>query len=183
MASATKYAPEMTYRKADVVPRRRDLKVPIFTIDAPEAAARAVAEVIGDFAYEHFVVLYVDVRNKVMGYDVSTEMSPIEIAVTSQSIIRNALLMAAIGVVTAHQHPSGDPTPSTHDEALWERLREQAKIMQLAVLDNLVVGDGRYYSEVENGIGAFKKNPGGRVVYPKLTGPEAIRLTSNPRRR
>lgn len=180
MASKTKYAPQMTYRKAEVVPRRVDLKLPTFRVTQPREAAQLVAELVSDFAYEHFIVLYFDVRNNVIGYDVSTEMSPVGVAVVPQSVVRNALLMAAPAIMTAHNHPSGDPEPSAQDEQLWKLLRKMADVMHIVVLDNLVVGDGKYYSEVENGVGAFKKNPAGEVVY-QIPPPPTIHLSSRKR--
>jgi DNA repair protein RadC len=57
------------------------------------------------------------------------------------------------GLVTVHNHPSGDPTPSPEDEALTTKLCAAATLLDLALLDHVIVGDeGRYYSFREAGL-------------------------------
>ena len=53
---------------------------------------------------------------------------------------------------TLHQHPSGDPTPSSEDIAITRRLKEAGDIMGIKVLDHIIVGDGEYLSFVERGL-------------------------------
>jgi DNA repair protein RadC len=64
-----------------------------------------------------------------------------------REIFKAAILANAAGIVLAHCHPSGDPTPSLEDRVLTKRLYECAQILQIDFLDHLVIGhDGRYYS-------------------------------------
>jgi DNA repair protein RadC len=54
-------------------------------------------------------------------------------------------------VILAHNHPSGDPSPSEEDRDLTRRLAEAGRLLGIDVLDHVVVADGRHYSFQENG--------------------------------
>jgi DNA repair protein RadC len=56
------------------------------------------------------------------------------------------------GSFTLHQHPTGDPTPSSEDIAITKRLKEAGEIMGIKLLDHIIVGDGEYLSFVERGL-------------------------------
>ncbi len=93
------------------------------------------------------MVLFLSIRNQAVGYLLLTEGSPVGVGVHPQGIFQEALLVNAAGLVTAHQHPSGDVTPSAEDYALWTRLKEASQIMGMGLVDNLVIGQDRYFSE------------------------------------
>lgn len=124
--------------------------------DGPTDAATAAAKLIGRRAYEVFLVMYLNVKNCVIGYEEFTDGSPDSVTIMSSGLIRNALLSGARAIITVHQHPSGDPTPSSDDMRLWERILRQAELMEILVLDNLIVTNDRYYSERE---GATREIP------------------------
>jgi DNA repair protein RadC len=56
------------------------------------------------------------------------------------------------GSFTLHQHPTGDPAPSSEDIAITRRLKEAGEIMGIKVLDHIIIGDGEYLSFVERGL-------------------------------
>jgi DNA repair protein RadC len=130
-----------------VVKRERSgARLPALTVNDPMDAAGAALELIGDRAYEVFLVLYLNARNCVTGYEELTQDDLSGVAVTTSSLVRNALLSGARAIITCHQHPSGDPHPSDDDEHLWRRLDRQAREMDIMVLDNLVITNTGYYS-------------------------------------
>lgn len=118
-------------------------------VQSPRDAAEGARRLIGDRAYEVFLAMYLDTRNRVIGYDEFTEGSLSAVSVATNSVVRNALLVGALGIITAHQHPSGHLEPSPDDLTLWERLRRQCELMQIQLLDNLIVTQDGYYSEME----------------------------------
>lgn len=63
-----------------------------------------------------------------------------------REVFKSAVLSNAAGIILAHNHPSGDPSPSREDFELTRRLCDAGKIMGIEILDNLVVGDGRALS-------------------------------------
>ncbi len=68
-----------------------------------------------------------------------------------REIFQKALLCNASNIVLAHNHPSGDVTPSREDKCIYRRIKEASTIMGIPFLDNLIVGD-TYYSFAEHGI-------------------------------
>ena len=55
-------------------------------------------------------------------------------------------------MILVHNHPSGDPTPSAEDIELTRKLVEAGKMMDLAILDHVVIGEGRFVSLKERGL-------------------------------
>jgi DNA repair protein RadC len=68
-----------------------------------------------------------------------------------REVFKVALLANAAAVIVAHNHPSGDPTPSPDDVDLCGRLRQAAALIGIDLLDFLVIGDGCYHSFQEMG--------------------------------
>ena len=81
----------------------------------------------------------------------SCNCTGIETICSSREIFIKALLCGASGIVIAHNHPSGDTTPSKEDIESYNRLKEAVRVIGINVLDSVIVGDG-HYSFVENGI-------------------------------
>src|SRR6266481_1965610 len=74
-----------------------------------------------------------------------------------REVFRPALLAAAYAIIIVHNHPSGDPTPSSADHSLTRRLAEAAELLQIKLLDHVIIGspgDGRapYFSFKEAGV-------------------------------
>jgi DNA repair protein RadC len=63
-----------------------------------------------------------------------------------REVFANAIRKGASGVILAHNHPSGDPTPSKEDIAITKQLVKAGKILGIGVLDHIVIGDGCYVS-------------------------------------
>ena len=63
-----------------------------------------------------------------------------------REVFSAAVRRSAAAVVFAHNHPSGDPTPSREDYATTERLVECGRLLGITVADHLIIGDGRYMS-------------------------------------
>jgi DNA repair protein RadC len=111
----------------------------------PEAAYRLVrplmdAATSGD-SQETFFTLLLDTKNKVIG-------SPVECCrglldqcpMHPREIFREAVRQSAAGMILAHNHPSGDPTPSKEDIDITLRLVEAAKILGIRVVDHVICG-------------------------------------------
>lgn len=67
-------------------------------------------------------------------------------------VFRAALLANAPTIILAHNHPSGDPTPSPDDIAVTRALVQAGQLLNISVADHLIVGDRAYYSLKEHGI-------------------------------
>lgn len=116
-------------------------------ISTPIDAVQAIRDFIGSRASECFVVLYLSIRNQAVGYLLLTEGNPVGVGVHPQGLFQEGLLVNGSGFITAHQHPSGNSSPSNDDFALWKRLREAGVIMGMPCVDNFVITPTHYYSE------------------------------------
>lgn len=76
----------------------------------------------------------------------SVNMSIVDI----KSVMQKALLCNATNIVLAHNHPSGDCSPSMADIKVTQRLNEASKMMDVNFCDHIIIGNG-YYSFQENG--------------------------------
>ena len=101
---------------------------------------------LGDDPRERFCAVYLDSRHRpiaVHDAHVGTcDSSPVH----PREVFGPAVALAATALVVAHNHPSGDPTPSEQDRAVTERLRQAGELLGIGLLDHVVIGDRRYYS-------------------------------------
>lgn len=97
-------------------------------------------------AQEEVVVLSLTVKHAIIRHDVVAVGSVSSAYPTVADIFRPALLCGAGAVIVAHNHPSGDPTPSPEDMAITCRLLEAGRVFGIDVVDHLVVGAGEVVS-------------------------------------
>jgi hypothetical protein len=69
-----------------------------------------------------------------------------------REIFSKALLVGAVGIILAHNHPSGYSEPSMADFSLTKRIKEAGKLLNVELLDHIVVGNNCYLSLCEEGI-------------------------------
>lgn len=115
-------------------------------IDSPGTAAAALSHDLMWMTQEHFAVLLLDVKNRLLGTQVITIGSATETLAPPREIFREALRQGATRVIVAHNHPSGSLEPSTEDLNLTERLLAGAKLLDLPLLDHLILGQGNWVS-------------------------------------
>lgn len=99
---------------------------------------------------ESFYIFTLDTKNKITGiFEVSRGSLNASI-VHPREVFKRAILQNANTIICLHNHPSGDPTPSTEDISVTERLVEAGKIIGIRVLDHIIVADeNKYCSLVE----------------------------------
>ncbi len=100
---------------------------------------------------ELFKVLFLDAKNRVLGTEVLFEGTLTAGAVYPREVVKKALDYRAASVIFAHNHPSGDPEPSSADYAITRRLVFACMSMGITVHEHLVIGDRRYYSFADAG--------------------------------
>ncbi len=119
------------------------------------AAADAVAWFqprLGALAREELHALLLDRRHRVLAYRVVSCGNDAHTIVDPRQIYREALLHRAGAVIVAHNHPSGDPTPSAADVEVTLRLVEAGRLLGVELLDHIVLGGGRWCSLREQGL-------------------------------
>ena len=101
-------------------------------------------------AKEQFVVILLNSKNKVIGTEVVSEGSLSSSIVHPREVYGPAILHHAAAIMVAHNHPSGDPKPSLEDEEVTRMLSRSGKVLGIPMIDHVIIGDGNYYSFLEN---------------------------------
>lgn len=100
---------------------------------------------------EHFRVLLLNTKHRVIRIETVTIGTLNSSPVHPREVFKPAIKHGACAVVLAHNHPSGDPEPSSQDLQLTQRLVEAGRLIGIEVLDHIIVGDGRFVSLKERG--------------------------------
>jgi DNA repair protein RadC len=117
----------------------------------PRDAAAFLLPAFGSRAVEHFGVVLLDSKHRVIRTTVVAVGTLNSTAVQPREVFREAMLGAAAAVVVFHNHPSGDPGPSPEDMELTRRLTSAGRLVGIDVVDHIVLGDLRYCSFKEMG--------------------------------
>jgi DNA repair protein RadC len=101
---------------------------------------------------EHFVALLLDTKNGVLRTKTVSIGDLSSSIVTPREVFKEAIRHSAASLIVAHNHPSGDPTPSPDDAAVTRRLQEAGELLGIELLDHIVLGDQRFVSLKEKGM-------------------------------
>lgn len=122
-------------------------------ISSPATAAQLLMTEMGHLEQEHFRVLYLDTRSRLLGsetlYVGSLNVSGIRVA----EVFREAIRRNCATIMVAHNHPSGDPTPSPEDVEVTRQLVTAGRLLNIEVVDHLIIGRQRFVSLRERGLG------------------------------
>ncbi len=120
-------------------------------LSSSELAEELILE-MKDYEQEHFIVLYLNAKNEVL------KKKTLFIGTLNQSvahpreIFKIAVKTSTARMIIAHNHPSGNPSPSKQDIIFTERIVECGMLMGIEVLDHLIIGDKSYISLKEQGV-------------------------------
>jgi DNA repair protein RadC len=122
-------------------------------INSPAEAAALVQYEMSGLEQEHLRVILLDTRNRVLDiveiYRGSVNSSQVHIG----EVFKPAIRRNATAIIVIHNHPSGDPTPSPDDVAVTRAILQAGKLLDIDVLDHMVIGQGRWVSLKERGLG------------------------------
>jgi DNA repair protein RadC len=91
---------------------------------------------------EIFACLFLDAQCRVIRYEELFQGTINEAKVYPREVVKRSLELNASAVIFAHNHPSGDPTPSVADKLITERLKLALAVIDVKVVDHLVIGEG-----------------------------------------
>jgi DNA repair protein RadC len=110
-------------------------------ITSSDTAKAAIQDKLNGHQCEVFACLFLDSKHRVLAWVEMFRGSINTATVHPREVVKEALRLNAATVILAHNHPSGDSTPSREDIALTDKLREILKVIDVKVLDHLIVGD------------------------------------------
>ena len=111
-------------------------------MDTPELVWELLGTEMRALHRESLRVILLDTRYNLLRVEEISLGSLNESIAHPREIFRPALLYAAYAVVVVHNHPSGDPTPSSADFTLTRRVRDAADLLQIKLLDHVILGTG-----------------------------------------
>ena len=124
-----------------------------FVVRSPADVAQLLMAEMGHLEQEHFRVLYLDTRNRLLDsetvYVGSLNASHIRVS----EVFREAVKRNCASIIVVHNHPSGDPTPSPEDVEVTRQLVAAGNLLDIEVLDHLIIGQQRFVSLRERGLG------------------------------
>lgn len=101
---------------------------------------------------EIFKVILLDGKNKIIR-DVTVSEGSLNLNIVHpREVFNPAIRDSALSIITLHNHPSGDPTPSLEDIELTKRLISAGNILGIRLLDHIIIGDGRFVSLLDKGV-------------------------------
>jgi len=122
------------------------------TINTPQDAANLVISDLRYLKKETLKSILVDTKSRVIAVKTVSIGDLTSSIVHPREVFKDAVLASAASVIVAHNHPSGDPTPSVEDVTITRRLMSAGEILGIELLDHLVVGDGNFVSLKERGL-------------------------------
>lgn len=131
-------------------------------VKTPQDVVQLLRDKVRTLDTEVFWVLRLDTKNQMKGEPVDVTRGLLDASlVHPREVFREAVRSATAGVVLAHNHPSGDPTPSADDIRITKQMVEAGRIVDIKVLDHVILGSSddhggsRFVSLREDGIVAF----------------------------
>jgi DNA repair protein RadC len=120
--------------------RQRDV------LSSPQAVVNFARIKLGGAAHESFMVIYLNVKNHVISYDIINEGTVDHAVVYPRRVIESALAHHAASLILVHNHPSGDPSPSAEDKTLTRSIADAARTIEIRVVDHIIVGKSAHFS-------------------------------------
>lgn len=121
-------------------------------LDSPRRVADQVPHVVRAAKKEHFLAFCLNARSQLLQVDVVSVGTLSASLVHPREVFSPAVACSAAAVIVAHNHPSGDTTPSPEDRDATRRLVRAGEVLGIPVLDHLVVSERGFFSFKENGL-------------------------------
>jgi DNA repair protein RadC len=106
---------------------------------------------IDDMKQEHFLVMYLDQSFHELKVECISNGGTTNVIADPRIIFKQALNYGATCIILGHNHPSGNPRPSKDDRQLTQKIVSAGKLLDIAVVDHIIIGNERYYSFRDHG--------------------------------
>lgn len=126
------------------------------SITSPDVAAGLVKEYMDENCSddrENFIIICMNTKNRATAINLVSTGTLNSTSVTPREVFKAAILANSACIILAHNHPSGDPSPSREDMDVTRRLKEAGHLLGIEVLDHIILGDGTRHSSMKaNGL-------------------------------
>lgn len=130
---------------------RTKIAEPAPPIHSPKDVARRYTH-LAKYDREYLLRLDLDNRNRIIGEETVSIGTASAAMFSPREVFIGALLNGAVRIIILHCHPSGDPSPSTEDRIVEEKLSDAGELLGVPIMDFLIIGeDGRYWSARDGG--------------------------------
>lgn len=149
-----KYGTRLGEERRNILVKEQATNYQCEPLNNPESVVRMLNEVFSlhSQAEEYVYMVAVDIKGKPIGvFEVSHGTVSTSILEPREIFIR-ALLVGAVSIFIAHNHPSGDCKPSREDCLITRRIEEAGKLLNVRLLDHIVIGNRKYHSFKENSL-------------------------------
>ncbi|RLE11711.1 hypothetical protein DRJ04_07550 [Candidatus Aerophobetes bacterium] len=121
-------------------------------VSSPQAAVDFARVRLAGLPHEAFMVIYLNVKNEVIDYEIIQEGTVDRAVIYPRRIIESALSYHAAGILLVHNHPSGHPEASDDDKKITRMIAETAGVLDIKIIDHIIVGKSGYFSFIEQGL-------------------------------
>jgi DNA repair protein RadC len=115
-------------------------------LSSPQEVASYLMPRLSLLAQEHFLTLHLNTKNRLLGTETVTIGTLDASLVHPREVFKTAIKRSAASIILVHNHPSGDPNPSTEDIEITRRLMEAGNLIGIEVLDHIIIGEHKYCS-------------------------------------
>lgn len=115
-------------------------------ITSSKAVFEIMQPIIGDLQHEEFWVLYLNNSNKIIAKTQLSKGGITGTLVDTRLIFKRAMELSSVGIIIAHNHPSGTLNPSNADKTLTEKIKIAATTLDIKLLDHLIITEKAYFS-------------------------------------
>lgn len=121
-------------------------------LDAPRCVADQIPKSIKAGKKEHFLAFYLNSRNQLIRFETVSIGTLSASLVHPREVFAPAITATAAALIVAHNHPSGDCSPSPEDKSATRRLKDSGELLGIPLLDHLIVSRSGFFSFRENGL-------------------------------
>ncbi|WP_027126018.1 RadC family protein [Gelidibacter mesophilus] len=121
-------------------------------IDSSQSVFELMQPIIGELAHEEFWIIYLNNSNKVLQKNQLSKGGITGTLVDVRLALKTALETGAVGLILAHNHPSGNLKPSEADKQITQKLKNAGESLDIKVLDHLIITENAYFSFADEGI-------------------------------
>ena len=125
---------------------------PAERVRGPVDVHRLLAPRVQPLEVEAFYVMSLGSQSHVRAIEELTRGILNSSLIHPREVFRSAILAGAAGIIVAHNHPSGDPTPSADDRSVTRQMVDAGRLLDLPVYDHVILGGDRYMSFAEAGL-------------------------------